>query len=174
MNIQEMHSSFTGQKQTKELLLTDEYNSERISTNESNEKSYVFVSNSGHIYRKRKDKRMKNETIDDYNNYQLKLKTLFNNQKDIEQSISKITQEINNVVLEKEITTRKKLLTKAILTNRKKQEIIKQKKLKEYYTNKESKLPSDNSQLITFFSSCGPTTDEESDESDNKDNCTLV
>ena len=174
MTIQEMNSTFTGQKQTKELLLSEEYNSERISTSESNEKSYIIVSNSGHVYRRRKEKRIKNETIEDYNSNQTKLKTLYNNQKEMEHNIAKITEGINSVLLEKEISTRKKLLSKAIAINRKKQESIKKEKIKEYYTNKinkESKSPNDNSQLITFFSSCGPT-DEESDE--NTDNCTLV
>ena len=126
------------------------------------------MSNSGHVYRRRKERRLKNETIEDYNNNQTKLKTLYNNQKELEHNITKITEGINNVLLEKEISTRKKLLSKAIVTNR--------NKLKEYLTNKinkETKPPSDSSQLITFFSSCGPI-DEESDENENKDNCTLV
>ena len=134
------------------------------------------MSNSGHVYRIRKERRLKNETSEDYNNNQTKLKTLYNNQKELEHNITKITEGINNVLLEKEISTRKKLLSKAIVTNRKKQELIKKNKLKEYLTNKinkETKPPSDSSQLITFFSSCGPI-DEESDENENKDNCTLV
>lgn len=156
------------QKSINSITLIEEDNLERISTNESNDKRLILVSNTGHVIKKRKIKRkIQNFTID--NSQELLLKNLHNNQIVLENTISTHTKEMDDILLEKEIHLRKKLLTKAILNNRKMQEIIKKEKIQKYFSKKNNDSDHQTGTLITMFGSCGPNVS--SNRNDIINNC---
>ena len=142
-------------KSINSITLIEEENSERISTNESNDKHVILVSNTGHVIKKRKIKRnTKDFSID--NNQELQIKNLYNNQIVLENTIFTHTKQMNDILLEKEINIRKKLLTKAIQNNRKVQEMIKKEKIQKYFSNKNNESNQQTGPIITMFGSCAP------------------
>lgn len=142
-------------KSINSITLIEEENSERISTNESNDKHVILVSNTGHVIKKRKIKRnTKDFSID--NNQELQIKNLYNNQIVLENTIFTHIKQMNDILLEKEINIRKKLLTKAIQNNRKVQEMIKKEKIQKYFSNKNNESNQQTGRIITMFGSCAP------------------
>lgn len=142
-------------KSINSITLIEEENSERISTNESNDKHVILVSNTGHVIKKRKIKRnTKDFSID--NNQELQIKNLYNNQIVLENTIFTHIKQMNDILLEKEINIRKKLLTKAIQNNRKVQEMIKKEKIQKYFSNKNNQSNQQTGRIITMFGSCAP------------------
>lgn len=157
------------QKNINSVTLIEEDNLDRISTNESNDKHLILVSNTGHVIKNRKIKRnIKNFTID--NNQELLLKNLYNEQIVLENTISTHTKEIDDILLEKEIHLRKKLLTKAILNNRKVQEKIKKEKIQKYFSKKNN--DHQTGALITMFGSCAPSVPSNKNDIINNYNIT--
>ena len=63
---------------------------------------------------------------------------------------------MNDILLEKEIKLRKKLLTKAIQNNRKLQEMIKKEKIQKYFSNKNNEPKQQTGPIITMFGSYAP------------------
>ena len=140
-------------KSINSITLIEEENSERISTNESNDKHVILVSNTGHVIKKRKIKR-NDFSID--NNQELQIKNLYNNQIVLENTIFTHINQMNDILLEKKIKRRKKLLTKAIQNNKKVQEMIKKEKIQKYFSNKNNESNQQTGPITTMFGSCDP------------------